>query len=343
MSYKTYTRSQIKKFPAPKWLMKWMIQEGSLVRLLAQPNKGKSFMVLDWAIHMALGWDWYGYRVKKTCRVLYVAAEGLPIRRMEAWEKHYDEDIPDTLFIRDGMNISDADDVDVLKDVIEEHDIDVVIIDTQQRAGFEEGADAAGESINELDQLRAEFPHLAMVLVHHPGHANTSRGRGFSGYFGALDFEFAIDSEDPHELMTLTRTKQRDDGYFAPRTFYLKQIILGYDEDDDEISSCVMLEADDVREIPDTDKILQALKVAQAEGTEVTKSNVAKQAGIGAKAAFLAVEELVRSDRVVISTVKTRGRPKEVLIFPEEESGRKVNKPPTSSFLPLVSARGERK
>jgi AAA domain len=315
MSFRTYTRSEIKKLPQPKWLMKWMIAEGSLGRLLAAPNKGKSFMVLDWACHLALGWDWYGYKVKKECVVLYVAAEGLPIRRMEAWEAHYGEVIPDTLIVRDGMNIGDGDDFEAIKDDIEKYDADVLIIDTQQRAGFEEGADAAGDSINALDDIRATFSHLAVVLVHHPGHANTGRGRGFSGYFGALDYEFVIDAEDPRELMTLERTKQRDDGYFVPRSFYLKQVVLGEDEDGDEISSCVMLEADPaLLGMDDKEKILHALRLAAEEEVELGKSQIAGKAGIARDHATAALSVLESEGKIrFLKRGGTGGRSKAVV------------------------------
>jgi hypothetical protein len=327
MSYRTYTRSEVKKLPQPKWLMKWMIAEGSLGRLLAAPNKGKSFMVLDWACHLALGWDWYGYKVKKPSRVLYVAAEGLPIRRMDAWEEHYDHNIPDRLIVRTGMNISDADDVEALKNDIEKYDADVLIIDTQQRAGFEEGADAAGDSINELDDIRAAFKHLAVILVHHPGKDASRGGRGFSGYFGALDYEFQIDADDPHESMTLERTKQRDDGYFVPRHFYLKQIVLGVDEDGDEISSCVLLElenellAEMEKPLADTEKIVKALTFATAKGDEVTRSTIAELAGMGYAKAKRALDALITTGKVAEESARTTGRSKKVLILPDDKAG----------------------
>jgi hypothetical protein len=294
--------------------MKWVLQEGSLVRVIAQPNKGKSFMVLDWAAHLALGWDWHGHKVAKRRSVLYVAAEGLPVRRMEAWEQHHEKDIPDRLVVRDGMNISDPADVELLMEDIEEHSADVLIIDTQQRAGFQEGADMAGDSINELDRLRAEFPHLTVILVHHPGKDTSRGGRGFSGYFGALDYEFQIDADDPHELLTLTRTKQRDDGFFVPLALRLEKVILGHDEDGDEISSCVLVEADVLPEAPDAEKIIKSLVMAAAGGREVAKSEIAKLAGIRGADAQAALELLVAEGQVAITKAHAgRGRPREVV------------------------------
>ena len=269
--------------------------------------------MLDWAIHIALGRNWCGHKVKKADRVLYISAEGLPIRRMEAWERHHGVDIPDALVIRDGMSISDPEDVEALTKAIEKYDPGILIIDTQQRAGFEEGADMAGESINELDRLRAEFPHLAVILVHHPGKDTSRGGRGYSGYFGALDFEFQIDAGDPHELMVLTRTKQRDDGFFTPKCFRLEKIILGHDEDGDEISSCVLVETDPEEELEDTEKVMHALQKAKAAGEDLGRSDIAGEAGIGTAAAKAAVDTLHEEGRVIFDKVAGRGRPKEVV------------------------------
>lgn len=312
-SFDIYTRSEAKDLGAPGWVMKWVLQEGSLVRVIAPPNKGKSFMVLDWAVHLVLGWDWHRHKVKKARRVLYVSAEGLPLRRMDAWERHHRRDIPDTLVLRTGMNISDPGDVETLKEDIKEFNSNVLIIDTQQRAGFEEGADMAGESINELDRLRAEFPNLVVILVHHPGKDTSRGGRGFSGYFGALDFEFQIDAEDPHDLMTLKRTKQRDDGFFPEKAFRLEKVILGYDEDGDEISSCVLLEAEPEEELSDEEKVIRALQKAQAAGTLLGRSEVAEAAGIADASAKTVVDALIEDNKAIIDKVKTRGRPKEVV------------------------------
>jgi hypothetical protein len=73
----------------------------------------------------------------------------------------------------------------------------------------------------------------------------------------------------------------------VPRQFYIKQIVLGKDEDGNEISSCVLVEAENEflaemsKELSDTEKIVKALTFATAKGDEVTRSTIAELAGMG--------------------------------------------------------------
>ncbi len=95
----------------------------------------------------------------------------------------------------------------------------------------------------------------------------------------------------------------------------LETIILGEDEDGDEISSCVVVEVAPMEEdtLSDTEKIIRALKIAAAVNDEVTRSNVAKKAGIRAEDAKAALADLAEEGRILFDAVKTRGRPREVV------------------------------
>lgn len=57
------------------WLIKRTLPQKGVALIYGHPSSGKSFLALDIAMHVALGWDWNGLRVRKGL-VVYVAAEG---------------------------------------------------------------------------------------------------------------------------------------------------------------------------------------------------------------------------------------------------------------------------
>src|SRR5258706_3804854 len=78
-------------------LVKGIINVGALVAIYGEPGCGKTFLTLDLALSVADGRSWFGHKVPKRGRVVYVAAEaGASIRnRVGAWaqEKWGDREI----------------------------------------------------------------------------------------------------------------------------------------------------------------------------------------------------------------------------------------------------------
>ena len=70
--------------------------EGQLSEWFGDPKSGKTFALLDLALRVALGLEWYGKQVERGC-VIYIALEGITgiKRRIEAWCLHHGVD-PDT-------------------------------------------------------------------------------------------------------------------------------------------------------------------------------------------------------------------------------------------------------
>ncbi len=57
------------------WLVKKFLPAIGLALIYGHPGSGKSFLALDIAFHVALGWSWNGRRVQRGL-VVYVGAEG---------------------------------------------------------------------------------------------------------------------------------------------------------------------------------------------------------------------------------------------------------------------------
>ncbi len=74
----------------PQYLVKGLIEEGSLALLFGAPSSGKSFLALDLAASIAAGRDWCGRRVSQG-PVFYIAGEGHAgvRRRLAAWSQFH--------------------------------------------------------------------------------------------------------------------------------------------------------------------------------------------------------------------------------------------------------------
>jgi len=72
------------------YLVKGLIARTGLAVIWGPPKCGKSFWAADLGMHIALGWDYRGYRVQQAT-VVYVALEGrhgFPAR-LEAFRRHH--------------------------------------------------------------------------------------------------------------------------------------------------------------------------------------------------------------------------------------------------------------
>ena len=65
-----------------------------LTIIYGEPGAGKSFIALDMALRIALGWDWHGVRTKQV-GVLYIAGEGVRGigKRVDGWALNYGAEI----------------------------------------------------------------------------------------------------------------------------------------------------------------------------------------------------------------------------------------------------------
>ena len=75
---------------APRWLVRGLLEQDSLLCLYGEPGHGKSFVSVDLACSVATGRDFHGQKVRRGPVVL-IAGEGRSglLRRVAAWELHH--------------------------------------------------------------------------------------------------------------------------------------------------------------------------------------------------------------------------------------------------------------
>jgi len=222
------------------YLVKGLLQRGSYAEAYGAPGEGKTFVALDLAYHVAAGTLWMSRAVHQGV-VLYLAYEGTGglVARAKALGRHYGR-LDVALYIADSSyNLRDLAGRAALGQTIAnlpEKPV-LIVIDTFARAlmgGDENSAQDVGAFNSAIAALQ-KSTGACVLLIHHSGKNKAAGARGSSALLGALDTELEIDGGN------VTPTKQRDIELGEPIGFKLVPLIVGTDQDGDDVTSCVVL------------------------------------------------------------------------------------------------------
>lgn len=218
--------------PDPTFAVDRHIPEASMGFLYGRPGCGKSFIALDWALHIAYGLPaWHGdpITVRPGANVLYLAREGSTgfKARIRAWqEKHMvpaDRE-PTFALIRQTINFMQAEDIGKIVRTARQAlhgPVDLIVVDTVSRVlpGADENLQKEMTLfVKACDALQDAFK--AIVLgVHHSGKSGDMRGS--SVLKGAGDFVFKLERKEGARTGQLICEKQKDapDGWSETYAF----------------------------------------------------------------------------------------------------------------------------
>ncbi|MCP4039713.1 MAG: AAA family ATPase [bacterium] len=231
--------------PIPRWLVRGMIVEATQGLIWGAESSGKTFIVLDLALHIAAGAPWHGADVQRGV-VVYVVAEGAGgiRKRVAAWCAAH----PDLahaarerfLVVPEAVHLMKGEAGELLK-VITAHDAGapvLIVFDTLARCmvgGDENSAQDMGEAVEQCNLVQRETG-AAVVLVHHRGKGEGSRERGSSALAGAVDT--SIEVTRLASGIHLKCAKQKDEEPFPDMCFELERVELEPDQDGEPVSSC---------------------------------------------------------------------------------------------------------
>jgi hypothetical protein len=237
---------QVAKRPPKRTLVDELLHFDSEAWVIGPPGSYKSFVVLDMALHVALGKPWQGLKVQQT-EVVIIAAEGAGglSNRVKAWEKR-NGPLPDGVRILPRpVQAKDEHAWKTLVEACKRIKPGLVIGDTQARisVGLQENdATDMGIYVSAISAVR-EATGACVLSVHHTGRSG-GNARGSSAIDGAQDTELKVTSEPGHLIGRLKVDKQKDMEMRAPLPLRFERIDLEPDEDGKPQSSLVLLAPD---------------------------------------------------------------------------------------------------
>lgn len=259
-----------------RWLVKGLLTEGELAMLAGGTQSGKTFAALDIAMSIALGRDWFGRKVSQGA-VIYQAGEdptGVRAKRLPAYVKAnglaFDQDMPFTL-LTGGLNLwlgeeRTAEFIAECKHWAGQMSdpLRLIVIDTYAKATT--GADEiSGKEVSivldRVERIRRETG-AAVLLVDHLN-ADGGRVRGAANKTANIDAVLicrlasaaSAKKGDEQEVLDHDNRKIREitndlkfggkikngESLSKPIRFVLKAVEIGRDEDNDPITSCVVV------------------------------------------------------------------------------------------------------
>lgn len=244
--FRVQTLDEILQLRPPPPIVRGLIREQDLVVLYGAPGCGKSFVAISLALSLSTGTPWMGMEVPSAEHVLYIAGEGTYGigKRVMAWAGgeisaksqvwHHWAQINDLVAILDPVQFS------ALLASIEDMPAPprLIIVDTLARAmtgGDENSAKDMGLLVHRCGQLR-DVTGAAVVLVHHT-RTDGERERGSSALRGAADVMLQIERDEGTGAIRLVTVKTKDDQPPEPIDIRLERVVLGTDDDGEEISS----------------------------------------------------------------------------------------------------------
>jgi phage/plasmid primase-like uncharacterized protein len=225
----------------PDWLIKGILERGSMNLLFGESGAGKSLFAMDWAFCAGNGKDWHGHKVKEELKTLYILGEGFrgASMRFKALSQKYSLTPKNIRLSRRSINLLDNREADEIIKVVTELDFipDIIIIDTLHRnmVGDENSSEDMAMYFKSIELLARRL-NAAIVTVHHSGHGDKGRSRGSSSIKAAMDAEFCVTKNG--DGITFSCTKSKDFGFGTDMSFIIKEVELEgdvfYDADDDK-------------------------------------------------------------------------------------------------------------
>ena len=232
------------------WLIKGVLPKAELGILFGASGSGKTFVALDLAFAIARGNAWRTRRTIKA-RVVIIAAEGGSGlgKRAQAYAQHHGFDLRgmhDLHVITAAPNFLDGDDIsEVMAEIKHLGEVDLIIIDTlaQVTPGANENtSEDMGRALGNINLLH-EATGAMNLVVHHAGKDLSKGSRGWSGLKAAADVQIEVlRHENGDREIVIEKMKDGEDG--LRWGFKLETVLLGLDDDGDDITSCVAVEVE---------------------------------------------------------------------------------------------------
>ena len=228
-----------------EWLIKSMLPHATLGVLYGESGSGKSFVALDICASLSRGKNWNNLKTRKA-RVLYVVAEGVGgfNNRIKAYCHQAGikpEDLDIDIISDVTPNIMETSHINALiSDIKAFGPYAMVVMDTYAQVtpgANENSGEDMGKALGHCRKI-SQLSSALVLLVHHSGKDASKGARGWSGLKAAADVELEVTRFENDRCISVTKLKDGQDG--VEFGFRLHDVVLGQDEDGDDITSCVV-------------------------------------------------------------------------------------------------------
>lgn len=228
------------------WLIKQFLPAEGLALIYGHSGSGKTFLALDIAMHIALGWEWCGRKVKQGA-VVYVGAEGQTglRNRIAAFKQHHGiEEAPIALIpCPIDLQAPDADTgrlIDAIETVQHRYGrAALIVVDTISKTfgSGKENTDDMATYVANLQRVQSEFRTCVLAVHHRPLASDSTEPRGHGSLKAGVDSVVLVEAGVTKKA---SLTKQKDGETGQPVLFNIRPITLGEDEDGEPVTSCVV-------------------------------------------------------------------------------------------------------
>jgi hypothetical protein len=232
------------------YLIKGWLDRGVNGLMFGPSNVGKSFHLFHMGACIALEQPWFGFRTRRG-KVLYLGYEGRRglDKRLAALRTQFpglnDPSVPFRCGDLTHPLVQPQGRRELARALnafakLHGGPPDLLVIDPIQDAlgGDDSDADLMTQ-LGLLTRVVMKRQGCAVLRVHHTGHSNQQRARGWSGLPAGVDSNLRVDAATDGQPARIVAAKQRDDEMLS-RPYRLTVVELGTDEDGDQVKSCII-------------------------------------------------------------------------------------------------------
>lgn len=243
--YTAWTNAELENMPPPAWIVKRFLPAQGLAFVYGASQSGKTFLVMDLALSLANGLkEWFGLKAKPAS-VVYLPLEGIHgiAGRINAWYKDHGITRSENFYaIKEGrFSIKELPtDVEGIARFASKRGAKVVIIDTLARAavGLKENENTDMATVLAAAHQIGEITGGVVIIIHHTGKDGAKEMRGASCLPAGADTLIRVNETAGGR--SWETTKQKDGPRLGEQGFKLYPVVIGNDDEGDEVSSCAV-------------------------------------------------------------------------------------------------------
>ncbi|RDI21710.1 AAA family ATPase [Lentzea flaviverrucosa] len=261
--------TELDRLVTPSYLVKGLLDRPVVALLHGDGGVGKSFMSLDVALHVALGREWRGARVRQA-RVAYVYTEGpaYATRRVHAWCKVNESPLDDLkgrllVYPRPLDLLGPSEPLEAFATWVQKAGVGLVVFDTFRRntvGGDENSAKDVSKALHWAS--RVVQSDATCLIIHHD-----NKSGGYSGntaLHGHVDTRIHLTRHEHDEsVICVESEKERESARAGVLYGRLESVQLGVDEDGDAFGSAVFVEAHEPQRVATPQGFVNAVKLEE--------------------------------------------------------------------------------